>query len=252
MEIETIIFTLLIIFFSSTIRATFGFGDALIAMPLLALFLPVKIATPIVAMIAMVISISILYKDWKNSFVNGYFALMISILIGVIIGVLYLKYADEKLIKIILALIILSFSVFKLINTINFNLKTDTYLPVFGIISGLLGGAYNVNGPPIVIYGTLRNWNPVEFRAKLQAIFFPTNAMIIISHIFANFWTNEVINLFLYALPIVIISIITGSKLNKRFNNEKFSKFVYVLLLLISLLLLFSEIFYESHTQNKI
>ncbi len=242
MEIEIITGTLTIIFISSTIRATFGFGDALIAMPLLALLIPIKIASPIIAMIAMLISISILYKDWKSSLIKGYFILMFSISIGVIIGVIFLKYADEKLIKIILSLLILSLSIIKLTNKFTLNLKTDNFLTIFGFISGLLGGAYNVNGPPIIIYGTLKNWNPLEFRAKLQAIFLPTNAMIIVSHLTANLWTYEVLYLFLYSLPVVIISILIGTKLNNKINSHKFSKVVYFLLLLIGIILLINTI----------
>lgn len=51
---------LLILFLSTLVRSTFGFGDALVAMPLLALFIAIKTATPVVAIIAPTIAISLL------------------------------------------------------------------------------------------------------------------------------------------------------------------------------------------------
>ena len=42
---------------------------------------------------------------------------------------------------------------------------------VFGFVAGILGGAYNTNGPPAVIYGALRDWSPESYRATLQEYF---------------------------------------------------------------------------------
>ena len=50
-----IIYLLVVLFISTLVRATFGFGDALIAMPLLALVINIKIVTPLVAIIAIII-----------------------------------------------------------------------------------------------------------------------------------------------------------------------------------------------------
>ena len=52
-----IIYLLVVLFISTLVRATFGFGDALIAMPLLALVINIKIVTPLVAIIAIIIVI---------------------------------------------------------------------------------------------------------------------------------------------------------------------------------------------------
>ena len=57
---------LLILFLSTLVRSTFGFGDALVATPLLALIIPIKTATPVVAIIAPTIAISLLIKEWRH------------------------------------------------------------------------------------------------------------------------------------------------------------------------------------------
>ena len=44
-----------------------------------------------------------------------------------------------------------------------------------GFCSGILGGAYGMNGPPLAVYGSLRRWSPQHFRATLQGYFLPAS-----------------------------------------------------------------------------
>ena len=57
---------LLLILVSTLVRAIFGFGNALIAMPLLAMTpIGMKTATPLIALIATILALVILVKDWR-------------------------------------------------------------------------------------------------------------------------------------------------------------------------------------------
>lgn len=57
---------LLIILASTPVRAVFGFGNALIAMPLLAMTpIGMKTASPLIALIATVLSLVILVQEWR-------------------------------------------------------------------------------------------------------------------------------------------------------------------------------------------
>ena len=102
----------------------------------------------------------------------------------------------------------------------------------------MLGGAYNTNGPPIIIYGTLREWTPQKFRILLQGIFLPTNLMIIIFHGIAGLWTTTVFEYFFVSLPVIFIAILIGRKLNRIIPKEKFVKYVYTFLIIIGFILL--------------
>ena len=104
--IETnIILVALIIFIASLSRSTFGFGDALIAMPLLALVMDLKIATPIVALTGFTISLVILLKHRQRFVFREIRELVLFSIIGIPLGILYLKYSDPTIIKIFLGII---------------------------------------------------------------------------------------------------------------------------------------------------
>ncbi|MCB0316770.1 MAG: sulfite exporter TauE/SafE family protein, partial [Calditrichaeota bacterium] len=58
---------IVILFVSTLTRASLGFGDALVAMPLLALVMDMTVATPLVALFAPLISLMILLRHWQKA-----------------------------------------------------------------------------------------------------------------------------------------------------------------------------------------
>jgi uncharacterized membrane protein YfcA len=233
---------LAIVFIASLTRSTFGFGDALIAMPLLALLIEIKLATPLMALIAFFIATAILIKSWQKVEFKSAWRLILSSLIGIPIGLWYLHDLNENIIKLVLGIILLFFATFRLINPKVQHLKTEKYSWAFGFIAGILGGAYNTNGPPIVIYSSLKNWNPENFRATLQAYFFTTGIFVISGHAIAGNFTSEVLIYFAYSIPVVIIAIAVGSILNKKIQGNRFNKYIYYLLLILAMMLIFNSV----------
>ena len=158
------------VFLSTFVRATFGFGDALIAMPLLALIIDIRTATPLVALVGNTIALLIFWKTWRSIHLKSAWKLVSSAVLGVPIGILLLKTAYVARIKFILGVVIIAFSVFELVRP-KFHLEGEGKSPfLFGFLGGILGGAYNTGGPPVVIYGTLRRFPPDVFRATLQRL----------------------------------------------------------------------------------
>lgn len=209
----------------------------MIAMPILAILTGIKTATPLVALIGTTISISILVRYWSQVNFRSAWRLILSSLVGIPIGLLFLKNVNEDMVKLILAFFILFFSVYNLIKP-ELYLRRERYGFVFGFLAGILGGAYNTNGPPVIIYGTLRKWNPANFRATLQGYFLPTGGSILIGHAIAGLWTTTVIKYYVFSLPIVFMAIFFGNYLNRKFRRESFTKYIYSILIVLGILLM--------------
>src|SRR5262245_3749387 len=62
----TIAWVLGVIFVATVIRAAFGFGEALVAVPLLAIVIPVEIAAPLAVLVSITVAVVILAKDWRK------------------------------------------------------------------------------------------------------------------------------------------------------------------------------------------
>lgn len=231
-----------IIFASAFVRSAFGFGDALIAMPLLALFRSLDIATPLIGLCAITYSSLILIKEWRRVKYKDVIVLIITAFIGIPIGIYLLKGNFDQIMKLGLGFLIVFFALFNIFKPKLFHLKNDKFAFIFGFIGGVLGGAINTNGPPVVIYSALRKWDPKTFRATMQGFFLPTGFMIAISHGISGLWTKEVLLNYVYALPAMIIAIYLGSLVNKRIKKDEFNIYIFGLLLLLGILLIVKNI----------
>jgi uncharacterized membrane protein YfcA len=237
-----LIIVIAIIFVSGFVRSAFGFGDSVLAMPLLALFISIKTATPLVGLCAVTYSILILYKEWHHIKFKDVLVLIITAFIGIPIGIYLLKGSYENSLKLILGSVIVIFSLFNIFKPKLIFLKNDKLAFVFGFIAGILGGAYNTAGPPVVIYSALRKWNPRTFRATMQGFFLPTGFMIIIGHFFVGLWTQEVLLKYIIALPFILLAIYLGALVNKRIHKDRFNIYIFSILLLAGVLLIIKNI----------
>jgi len=231
-----------VILVSSFIRSAFGFGDALISMPILVMLLGLKTATPLVALISSTIALAILVKSWRSMDVKSAWRLVISSLVGIPIGLYFLKGSYEIPLRLILAGVLIGFSLFLIIEPKLLAVRGKKSALFFGFIGGILGGAYNTNGPPIIIYGALRRWDPAVFRSTLQGYFFPTGLMVLIGHGLSGLWTRTVFHHYLLVLPIIILNIILGHLFYQRIPKERFNMMMHLLLLTVGILLLINTI----------
>jgi len=233
---------LAVVFLASMVRAVFGFGDALLGMPLLALFIPMTTATPLLALVGPTLGALLLIRGWKHLDLKRTAVLILSTLAGIPIGLLFLKSMDNRLVSLGLALLIILFSLFNLLKPGLLRLRTSKSAPVFGLIGGILGAAYNTNGPPIALYGALRGWTPDEFRVNLQGYFLPTGIAIMLGQGVAGLWSGPIFRMYLFAFPLMILAVWAGEKIGRRIPAGKFFPWVYGLVLIAGMILLLKTI----------
>ena len=233
-----------ILFVSTLIHSTLGFGQALIAMPLLAMFVQLKTATPLVAFGLMTIAAVILLRNWRVVDLNAVWRLVLSSCLGIPVGLFLLKGVPEGMMKVFLGILVILFSLYNLANRylkiINpRRVSSGSVLAyLFGFVAGVLGAAYNTSGIVITIYATLRDWSPDRFRSTLQSYFVFTGLLILASHGLAGLWTPDVLRLYVTSLPLVLVGIFLGGKLNRFIPQGQFDGYVNAGLLIMGLLLL--------------
>jgi len=232
-----------VLFVAAFVRSAVGFGDAVVAMPLLAMAVGMKTASPLVAFVGPAISLLILAGSWRKVEFRAAGRLIAATLLGIPVGIYGLARLPEAPLKIALGLVILLYGVFGLVRP-RAKLKNEkAWMPwALGASAGVLGGAYNTNGPPIVAYGMLRGWPPESFRATLQGYFLPTGLAILAGHGIAGLWTGTVLKLFVYSLPAIVLGVLLGGLLHKKLTHEIFAKLVYIALAIMGAAMLLREI----------
>jgi len=231
---------LLVVFIASLVRAIFGFGEALIAVPLLALFLPIQIAVPLAVLVSVAIAAVVVVQDWRKIHLRSAAWLLPPTFVGIPLGIWLLRGPHQNLLKAALAILILAFAAYSLLGKRKLYLAHESrpWLLACGFLAGVLGGAYGINGPPLVVYGAMRRWSPQHFRATLQAYFLPASAVGIIGYALSGLWTRPLTHYFLISLAAAIPATLLGGLVNRRLRGEAFLRFVYIGLLCIGLGLL--------------
>ena len=233
-------YILAIVFIASLVRSTFGFGESLIAVPLLILFIPIEIAVPLSVLISIFIAAIIVVQDRKEIHFESAKWLIIFAALGIPIGLYLLIYGNENVTKALLGLLIILYAAYSLISKNTFKLKTDNKIWLFtcGFLSGILGGAYGLNGPPLVIYGNLRGWTAKNFRATLQAYFLPASIIGMFGYWYKDLWDWKVTYYFLISIPVIVPAIFFGRYFNNQLKDSTFLKYIYVGLIFVGALLL--------------
>ncbi len=239
MEVVTLQ-VLVVVFIATFIRSAFGFGEALVAVPLLALCIPVKVAAPLAVLVSITIATVVVAQDWRKIHVRSTGWLFASTLLGIPFGLMLLTSTHQQVVKIALAIFILLFSAYSLIGSKPPELKRDSlgWLVGCGFCAGVLGGAYGMNGPPLVIYGAMRRWSAQHFRATLQGYFLPASIIGMGGYWLTGLWVPVVTHYFLLCLPVLLPAIWLGRVVNHRLHGESFLRYVYFGLMGIATLLL--------------
>ncbi len=99
-----------------------------------------------------------------------------------------------------------------------------------------------MNGPPLVIYGSMRRWSAQHFRATLQGYFLPASIIGMTGYWLAGLWVPAVTHYYLLSLPVTLMGIFLGRVINHRLNGEAFMKYIYLALAGIGALLLVQAI----------
>ncbi len=233
-------YILAIIFAATLVRSTFGFGESLIAVPLLSLLIPIEIAVPLSVLVSILIALVVVAQDRKRIHFNSARWLFIYAVFGIPIGLLLLVYGNEDFIKSVLGILIISYSIYSLSLKAGPKLESNNRIWLFscGFLSGVLGGAYGLNGPPLVVYGNMSKWTAKHFRATLQAYFLPASTIGMVGYWYNGLWNSTVSHYFLICIPAIIPAIFLGRYFNHQLKDGAFLNFIYIGLIGLGVMLL--------------
>jgi uncharacterized membrane protein YfcA len=241
-EAWVIVWVLGVVFLATLVRSALGFGEALVAVPLLALVIPVEVAAPLAVLVSVTVAAVVVAQDHRHIRFRSAGRLVLATVPGLPLGLLLLTAVPEPAVKAVLAAVIIAFSAYCLPRRTPVELRDDRLAWGFGFGAGVLGGAYGMNGPPLVVYGTLRRWPPEQFRATLQGYFLPASVLGMAGYWLAGLWVPTVTRYYLLSLPLAAAAIPLGRWLNRRMDGRRFVLYVHAGLVLVGATLLFQSV----------
>ena len=102
-----------------------------------------------------------------------------------------------------------------------------------GFVSGVLGGALNESGPPVVIYLALKGWAKDDSNATLQ-VYFALNSLAVVSMMIAHgLLTRRHLYYTAIGLPAAALGVAIGVRLYRRIDQLLFNRLLVGAMLLI-------------------
>lgn len=230
---------MLAIFVAAALQAASGFGFALIAMPLVTLALGIDLALPVVAAVAVALTMANSVRLRRHIDLRELGGLVAAALAGVPVGFWLVARVPAASVRLPLGLVLIAYVLYVLLRPQGVPRPGPWWVIPAGFAAGALGGAYNVPGPPVVVYGDLRAWPRNCYRATLQAFFFLTGLVVVVTHALLGHFQRETGLLLMAAVPALVLGNGAGVLADRFIDQRRFRQIVLGLILATGVLLLF-------------
>lgn len=230
-----------IVFLAVFTQSVSGFGSALVAMALLPAVIGIHLATPLVAVVALALEAVLVVRYQDAMDVRAVWNIALAAVIGTPLGVFFLSRSDERIALGVLGVIIAGYALYALLKFKMPRLENPLWAYLAGFFGGMLGGAYNTAGPPVIVYADCRRWKPDVFKGNLQGYFIIVSVAVVISHALSGNFTPQVWTLFWWSIPFIVVGLVAGLSMDRWLHPTTFRKVVLLLLLVMGFRLIFAQ-----------
>jgi uncharacterized membrane protein YfcA len=211
-------------------KSGFGSGFGALAVPLMALVVPVPqaaaIMLPLLA-IMDVMGVSALIRDRDRALIR---LLLPAGLLGTVVGTLLFGWLSAKVVAGTVGAITLAFLAVRLL----FPPKADAAPPprwlgfILGIVSGFTSFVAHAGGPPISFYVLPQKLDPVRFTATLAVFFAAVNLSKWIPYAWLGLIDTRNLFTSLTLAPFAPLGVWLGLRVVRRINTEWFYRLFHL------------------------
>ncbi len=241
LSVVEIVGAVLIIFTAYVIKGLSGFGSGLVAIPLLAIFLPIPFIVPVLGLLSysgtLMQSFSLRKQaDWKIIFPLLPFSFL-----GIFIAVWMLSTVGARILIFCLGLFVLLYALYSLLPVQRFQ-QSRYWAVICGSFGGLVGALFGTGGPFYVIYLKTRQLNKSQFRATIASIFLIDGGARIVGYASGGLYTPQVLMLVAVLFPVLLLGMTLGHHLHIKINQKRFSQIISVMLMISGVILMYKAL----------
>ena len=215
-----------------TVYGLTGFGAAIVAIPLLAQFLPLRVAVPMLLLFDLVAGLLLGLKNHRSIDKPELLRLVPFLLLGMVAGVCLLARAPERWLLAVLGLFAMLYAAWNLLR----RPATGPIAPGWAVPAGLLGGAftamYGTGGPIYASYLARRVSDKDVLRASVAALIFGAGWVRLVMFTASGFYAQRgLLELVAMLVPAALLGYFMGSRLHARLSGPQALKVVWLLVL---------------------
>jgi uncharacterized membrane protein YfcA len=221
-----------------------GFGTGLVALGIWLYVLPPSIAVPLVLICSIVGQSSTLPAFRQFIDFKLVWPFLIGGLAGVPLGTMLVAYADPRIFKLSIGVLLLIFAPALYFNRAPVALRFGGRVAdaMVGFAGGILGGLAGLSGPLPTLWASVRGWGKDERRGVFQTFNWTVLSAALCLQAGTGFITLEVVWLALLSLPATIFGAWLGARTYHALSDRNFSDVVLGLLFLSAIGLVWSSL----------
>ena len=218
----------LIFLLAGAVQGFTGFGGGLVSMALLPLLWSVKASVAVVGIFSLALTSGLAWTWRSHIDKKELLPIASTAILGVPLGVWSLHKMNETVVIGILGAVLVAHATWSLWGRPPADEPSVSrkWGPLAGFLGGILSGAFNTSGPPVIIYGTERGWVKDRFRATLQGYFLLTTVLSTTGYVTTGIITAESLKQNAMLLPALILGAWAGQRASRFVNPETFRKLV--------------------------
>lgn len=239
MSLQEVVWICLVVAGASATQAISGFGFALIAVPLLSLFVDPQTAVVLATVVGAFSSTFQAVTDRSHAQRELVQRLSIAAYVGMPFGLLVFVVVSESVLRFIVGVVVLIAAV-ALMRGFSIAHTNKKYDWIMGWLSGVLATSTSTNGPPLVFLLQAKRLSPESFRSSINIVFSLTSiGAIFLFAISGNITADDFFGIAI-SVPMLLIGLTVGFKVRTRVNAEQFRMLVFALLIVSAMSALFA------------
>jgi uncharacterized protein len=221
-----------------------GFGTALMALGIWLYVVPPPVAVSLVLICSIIAQTSTMPSIWRSIDFRLVWPFLVGGVAGVPLGTMLVAYADPRLFKLSVGVMLLVFPTALYFQRKPMALSIGGRLAdsAIGFLGGVLGGLAGLSGPIPILWASVRGWGKDERRGIFQVFNWTILSVALCIQAGTGFITTEVMRLTLLVLPATIAGAWLGARTYHGLSDGNFRDVVLGLLLLSGVALTWSSI----------
>jgi len=215
------------------VQSVTGFGFGLLSMAVLPLFLDFQDAYFIIVIPNLLVCVANFWANRRHYEWRHGRGLLIGSCLGVPIGFYTMINLRSDWLLVGLGLLICLFSVSELLCQTRPLQLSPSWGGPMGLLSGCLSGAFNMGGPPAVLYAYSQSWPKEQIVALLQLVFGSGSAIRLA--LGSGMVSGRALWVSLLATVPLLLAVFVGNRTLRRIHREHLRMTVVVFLLVIGL-----------------